>query len=164
MRRWLRMVWRRFVRDMQAVRAGFHDEIVLRRHRKGRCTWIEEPSHGSFRWRKCEYTFCDKREYMADTSARWTPVPSTAPVPQLRGAIGLSPVSEISYLAMRAHYPHSWPELCTSFEVRESDLYHPIVPELIRHLDGHQVIGQDSTTMFTDTYIEGDIIPERPAA
>lgn len=84
MRHWLRTVWRRLVSGMQDVRAVFHGEIVFRRHRKGRCTWKEEPSHGSFRWRTCEW--CGKREYMADTSARWTPVPPSQVAQRLTAA------------------------------------------------------------------------------
>ena len=130
MRRWLRMVWRRLTRDWAMFREALHGEIVFRRHQKGRCTWIEEPSHGSFRWRKCEYAFCDKQEYMEDTSARWTPVPPspvaqrlTAAAARLRGAIDSSPVSDADRQAMYARYP----------------AYRPV-----HHLDGHQIIGYDN--------------------
>lgn len=108
----MRRAWRNLVREWRLFREALHDEIVFRRHRKGRCTWMEEPSHGSFRWRKCEYTFCDKREYMADTSARWTPVTSPEP--------------EVVFPTRRHRHP--WPE------VRDRTMG-------VNHIDGHQIIG-----------------------
>lgn len=115
----MRRAWRNLVRAWRVFRENLHGEIVFRRHRKGRCTWMEEPSHGSFRWRTCEW--CGKQEYMADTSARWTPVPPspvaqrlTAAAAQLRGQ---GAVGGFDWNACRYE------------------------PRSVHHLDGHQIIG-----------------------